>query len=45
MSDNDAVHEVIERLEWSESEQEPTPEKRWRGLTRRTALTGGAARA
>ncbi len=43
MSDNDAVHEVIERLEWSESEQEPTPEKRWRGLTRRTALTGAGA--
>ncbi len=43
MSENDAGHEVVERLEWSESEQDPTPEKRWRALTRRTALTGAGA--
>jgi simple sugar transport system substrate-binding protein len=43
VSDHDVVHEAVERLEWQEREQEPTPYTRWRGLTRRTALTGGAA--
>jgi simple sugar transport system substrate-binding protein len=43
VSDHDVVHEAVERLEWAESDHEPTPESRWRGLTRRTALTGGAA--
>jgi simple sugar transport system substrate-binding protein len=39
----DAAHDVIERLEWTDGKQEDTPHKRWRDLTRRTALTGGAA--
>jgi simple sugar transport system substrate-binding protein len=43
MSDNDAGHEVIERLEWSERKEDPTPESRFRAFTRRTALTGTAA--
>jgi simple sugar transport system substrate-binding protein len=41
--DLDAAHDVIERLEWTDGKQEDTPHKRWRDLTRRTALTGGAA--
>jgi simple sugar transport system substrate-binding protein len=41
--DLDAAHDVIERLEWADGTQEETPHKRWRDLTRRTALTGGAA--
>jgi simple sugar transport system substrate-binding protein len=43
MSENDAGHEVIERLEWSERKQDPSPESRFRAFTRRTALTGTAA--
>jgi simple sugar transport system substrate-binding protein len=43
VSDHDVVHEAIERLEWDERNDEPTPYSRWRGVTRRTALTGGAA--
>jgi simple sugar transport system substrate-binding protein len=43
MSDNDAGHEVIERLEWSERKQDPTPASRLRAFSRRTALTGTAA--
>jgi simple sugar transport system substrate-binding protein len=43
MSHLDPVHEAIERLEWQDSKQEETPPARWRALTRRTALTGGAA--
>jgi simple sugar transport system substrate-binding protein len=39
----DAAHEVIERLEWADGKQEDTPHKRWRDMSRRTALTGGAA--
>ncbi len=39
----DAAEEVIERLEWADGRQDDTPPKRWRDLTRRTALTGGAA--
>jgi simple sugar transport system substrate-binding protein len=41
--DVDAAHEVIERLEWADGKQEDTPHKRWRDMSRRTALTGGAA--
>ena len=36
--DLDAAHEVIERLEWADGEQEDTPHKRWRDMSRRTAL-------
>ena len=43
MSDTDIVHEAVERLEWDERKVQETPYKRWRQLTRRTALTGGAA--
>jgi simple sugar transport system substrate-binding protein len=39
----DAADDVIERLEWADGRQDETPNKRWRDLTRRTALTGGAA--
>ncbi len=43
MADADIVHDAVERLEWDERKQEETPYKRWRQVTRRTALTGGAA--
>jgi simple sugar transport system substrate-binding protein len=43
MSDQDHVDEVVERLEWVEGPQDPTPNKRWLDATRRTALAGGAA--
>jgi simple sugar transport system substrate-binding protein len=39
----DAAEDVIERLEWADGAQEDTPHKRWRDVSRRTALTGGAA--
>jgi simple sugar transport system substrate-binding protein len=41
---DDAVEEVIERLEFADRKQEEDrPDRRWRDVTRRTALTGGAA--
>src|SRR3954469_179865 len=44
MSELDPVHDALERLEWAEAKaQEETPATRWRAMTRRTALTGGAA--
>jgi simple sugar transport system substrate-binding protein len=43
VSEHDVVHEAIERLEWGERNEEQTPPRRWRDMTRRTALTGGAA--
>jgi simple sugar transport system substrate-binding protein len=43
MSQLDRVHDAIERLEWAEAKQDETPAGRWRAVTRRTALTGGAA--
>jgi simple sugar transport system substrate-binding protein len=42
---DDVVHDAIERLEWSERTEEPTPQSRWRDVTRRAALMGGAAGA
>ena len=39
----DPIYDGIERLEWDERKEEDTPFKRWRQMTRRTALTGGAA--
>jgi simple sugar transport system substrate-binding protein len=39
----DYFGDAIERLEWDERKEEATPVKKWRQLTRRTALTGGAA--
>ncbi|MFL5863012.1 MAG: hypothetical protein ACJ780_19925, partial [Solirubrobacteraceae bacterium] len=41
--EEDVVHDALERLEWDERKEEETPFKRMRQLTRRTALTGGAA--
>ncbi len=43
MADEDIIHDAVERLEWDERKEEETPFKRLRQLTRRTALTGGAA--
>jgi simple sugar transport system substrate-binding protein len=43
MSDLDSVNDAIERLEWADGKKEETPESRKWALTRRTALTGGAA--
>src|SRR3954462_330478 len=43
MSELDPVHDALERLEWAEGKEEETPVTRWRAVTRRTALTGGAA--
>ena len=39
----DAAEEVIHRLEWADGPQDETPHKRWRDVSRRTALTGAAA--
>jgi simple sugar transport system substrate-binding protein len=39
----DIIDDAVERLEWDERKAEQTPYSRWRQLTRRTALTGGAA--
>jgi simple sugar transport system substrate-binding protein len=41
--EEDVVHDALERLEWDERKEEETPFKRMRQVTRRTALTGGAA--
>ena len=41
--EEDVVHDAVERLEWDERKEEDTPFKRMRQITRRTALTGGAA--
>jgi simple sugar transport system substrate-binding protein len=43
VSELDPVHEAVERLEWAEGKQEETPATKLRALTRRGALTGGAA--
>ncbi len=44
MSDReDVLGDVVERLEWDERKQEDSPAKNWRQVTRRAALTGGAA--
>jgi simple sugar transport system substrate-binding protein len=39
----DVMGDAVERLEWDERKEDENPLKRWRQLTRRTALTGGAA--
>ena len=39
----DPVHDALERLEWQDAMQEQTPYSRLASVTRRTALTGGAA--
>jgi simple sugar transport system substrate-binding protein len=43
MADHDVLGDALERLEWDESRQARTPLAPLRQLTRRTALTGGAA--
>jgi simple sugar transport system substrate-binding protein len=43
MADEDIVYDAVERLEWDERKEDENPLKRWRQLTRRTALSGGAA--
>jgi simple sugar transport system substrate-binding protein len=39
----DILGDAVERLEWDERKEDQTPYKKWRQVTRRTALTGGAA--
>jgi simple sugar transport system substrate-binding protein len=41
----EVVDDAIERLEWDDAREDPdlTPPSRWRGFTRRAALSGGAA--
>jgi simple sugar transport system substrate-binding protein len=41
--EEDVVHDALERLEWDERKEDETPFKKLRSVTRRTALTGGAA--
>ena len=47
MSENpdmpDVLGDAVERLEWDERKVEETPVKKWHQITRRTALSGGAA--
>jgi simple sugar transport system substrate-binding protein len=43
VSPDDLMGDAVERLEWDERKEEETPQKNWRQLTRRTALTGAAA--
>jgi simple sugar transport system substrate-binding protein len=43
MSDHDMIDDAIERLEWDERKEDDSPFKSLKQLTRRTALTGGAA--
>ncbi|MGH2869389.1 MAG: sugar ABC transporter substrate-binding protein, partial [Solirubrobacteraceae bacterium] len=47
MSDADIVHDAVERLEWDEAKQDGqggvSPDTKWHQVTRRAALTGGAA--
>jgi simple sugar transport system substrate-binding protein len=43
MSDQDSVNDAIERLEWMDAKEEPTPHSAFKAFSRRTALTGGAA--
>jgi simple sugar transport system substrate-binding protein len=43
VSEQDVMGDAIERLEWTERDEEPSPPKRWHQVTRRAALTGGAA--
>jgi simple sugar transport system substrate-binding protein len=40
---DDILGDAIERLEWDERNEEDTPAKKWHQVTRRTALSGGAA--
>jgi simple sugar transport system substrate-binding protein len=43
VSPEDVTGDAVERLEWDERKLEDSPYKRFKQMTRRTALTGGAA--
>lgn len=43
MAKEDIIYDAVERLEWDERKEEEDPFTRFKQLTRRTALTGGAA--
>ena len=43
MAELDPVHDALERLEWDDARREETPHSRLGAVTRRAALTGGAA--
>ena len=43
MSELDPVHEALERLEWQDAREDETPRSRMAAISRRAALTGGAA--
>jgi simple sugar transport system substrate-binding protein len=43
VSEQDVMGDAIERVEWAERDEEPSPQKRWHQVTRRAALTGSAA--
>jgi len=43
MGEMDFVEDALERLEWDEGKQDPTPHSRLASFTRRTALTGAGA--
>jgi len=40
---DDTLGDAVERLEWDERKEPESPLRDWRQMTRRTALTGGAA--
>ena len=41
--ESEFAEEALESLEWADKKEDDTPESRLRAMTRRTALTGGAA--
>ena len=43
MSELDPVNDALERLEWQDAREDETPRSRLAAMTRRAALTGGAA--
>jgi hypothetical protein len=43
MSQEDVVHDAVERLEFDERKLDKTPQLKLRQISRRAALTGGAA--
>ena len=43
MNPEELMGDAVERLEWDERKEEETPHRRIKQVTRRTALTGGAA--
>ena len=43
MSELDPLNDALERLEWQEAKEEETPHSTFRAMSRRAALTGGAA--